>query len=142
MKLKSPVKIRRTYDFLEIKKLNDVLFPLDPMTYNLDHFYWIVKYQDHKIGFCSMYFCKDTGEPNVVFLSRAGLLPEFRKMGIGKRLLVTRMKEAKRMGAKSVITYTIDNVSSANNLISKGFKLYDPSYRYGGKGALHWYKRL
>ena len=137
-----PVKIFRTFDFFTIVKLNDVIFPSDPLHYHQYGHYWLVKDGKENIGFCAMHFLVNTGEHDTVFLSRSGVYSRYRKNGIGKRLIRTRLKEAKKLGAKFAISYTIDNVASSNNLISQGFRLYNPHYQYGGDKALHWIKSL
>ena len=136
------VSIHRTYDFFTVSKINDVIFPLDNLDYHQHGHYWLVKQGKENVGFCAMHFLANTGEHDTVFLSRSGIYSKFRKHGIGKRLIRTRLKEAKKLGAKFAISYTIDNVASSNNLISQGFKLYIPEYRYGGDKALHWIKTL
>lgn len=82
--------------------------------------------------------------PGVAFLSRAGVLPEYRGQGIQKRLIRARVAWAKRSNqATHAITYTnYYNPASSNALIAAGFKLYVPSPLYVGDDFLYWRKAL
>jgi GNAT superfamily N-acetyltransferase len=77
---------------------------------------------------------------NCVFLCLSGVLPEARGKGLQKRLIRVRLKWAKKMKAKGAYTYTADdNLASANSLIGCGFKLFEPSYKWGLDDGLYWY---
>jgi hypothetical protein len=58
-------------------------------------------------------------------------------------LIDVRIRAAKRQYCHTVITYTtLDNYPSANNLIKRGFKLYNPEYQYGGSNMLYFAKEI
>lgn len=136
------LRIRQVKSFLHIKRLNDRIFPGEPYEKHPFGIYWVV-YDDGKpVGFCGIHPCVLTGEPTVAFCSRSGILKKYRGKGLGGRMLDVRLRKARQMGMDSVITYTIDNISSANNLISRGFRIYDPESQYGGKRGLHWIKEF
>ena len=66
---------------------------------------------------------------------------KYRGKGLQKRLIDVRTRAAKRHFCYTVITYTTpDNYASANNLIRRGFKMYDPEYQYGGSTMLYFIK--
>ena len=134
--------MREVKSFKHIKQLNDKIFPGEPYERHPFGFYWLVYFNKRPVGFCGMHICASTNEWDTVFFSRAGVIKTHRGKGIGQRLLKVRLKAAKELEMRNVITYTIDNVPSSNNLIKAGFKLFDPHYPFGGEGALHWIKEL
>jgi len=77
-----------------------------------------------------------------VYLSRAGVLPEFRGQGLQKRLIRIRLKTAKAIGMNWAVTDTYDNPASGNNMIACGFKLFIPSDPWGVGRTLYWRKRI
>jgi GNAT superfamily N-acetyltransferase len=77
-----------------------------------------------------------------VYLARAGVVASARGQGLQKRLIKARVSWAKRIGAKGCYTYTIGNPASANSLISKGFRAWEPLYRWGGNNASYWILRF
>lgn len=79
---------------------------------------------------------------NTMYLVRAGVLPEFRGRGLQKRLLLARERYARSVGAEWLITSTYLNTASANSLIARGFRLYEPEIPWGADGTLYWRKEL
>lgn len=76
------------------------------------------------------------------YLCRAGVVPSSRKQGIQKKLIRVRIKKAKVLKMKWLVTDTYDNPASSNNLISCGFKLFNPSVPWGAEGTLYWRLKL
>lgn len=77
---------------------------------------------------------------NYVCLCLAGVVPDARGKGIQKKLIRARVNWARNIESKGVYTYTSRwNYASANNLMQCGFKLFEPSYRWGLKDGLYWY---
>ena len=76
------------------------------------------------------------------YLCRAGVVPSSRKQGIQKKLIRVRIKKAKVLKMKWLVTDTYDNPASSNNLISCGFKLFNPSGPWGAEGTLYWRLKL
>jgi GNAT superfamily N-acetyltransferase len=80
---------------------------------------------------------------NTGFLCRVGVDKAYRGLGLHKKLIRLREAKARKLGWKWIITYTSPlNVKSANNLISCGYKLYDPQTKYGVENALYFRKKL
>lgn len=102
--------------------------------------FWIVWKDKTPVGYCAnRYYI----EPNVCFLCGAGVLPEARGFGLQKRAIFIREKEAKKLGYKRTISYTLkDNIYSANNLIKCGYLLYIPPTYYGSANSLYFQKFL
>ena len=78
-----------------------------------------------------------------VYLCLSGVLPEARGQGIQKKLIQARIKWARKQNVPAVHTYTAPfNLASSNNLISCGFKLFEPNTKWGLKDSLYWVKYL
>lgn len=121
-------------DGLELRCFEDK-YILDKSDY-----YWWLAYVNGKIaGFASMQATEEGG-----LFALCGVLPKYRGKGLQKRLIRVRTIYAKRfLKLPRVFTYTAsDNMPSANNLIKQGFKLYEPEYPWGLKGALYFFKRF
>jgi ribosomal protein S18 acetylase RimI-like enzyme len=81
----------------------------------------------------------DTG---AYYLSRAGVVPEYRGRGLQKRLIRVRVARARKLGAPRVVTYTNPiNAASNNSLIACGFKTTKP-WETATSEWLHWRKVL
>lgn len=77
------------------------------------------------------------------FLSLAGVLPSARGQGMQRRLIRVRIAWARALGLSGLVTYTSpDNVISANNLISCGFRLYRPQEPWGLASGIYLARRL
>lgn len=103
-------------------------------------YWWIVYSDGNPIGFCSIK--RSSRWSNAGYLCRAGILPKFRGKGIQKKLIRVRIAQAKKLGWNWVTSDTYNNPASTNNLISCGFRMYIPSYKYGGEGTIYWRKKL
>jgi GNAT superfamily N-acetyltransferase len=79
------------------------------------------------------------GEPDVVYLRRCGVLPEYRGQGLQRRLITARVRWARRNGAREVVTDTHPtNVPSAKTLVRAGFTPYEPITRWAGDFWSYW----
>lgn len=77
------------------------------------------------------------------YLCLAGVLPEYRGLGLQQRLIKTRCRKAKSLGWTHVVTEVIsDNPHSMANLIRCGFKPYTPTVLWGDPAAVYWRKQL
>jgi GNAT superfamily N-acetyltransferase len=75
----------------------------------------------------------DTG-----YLCRAGVLDGYTGHGLQKRLILARVKQARKLGWNWCITDTTNNPASANSLINAGFKIYTPGQPWSYKNAIYW----
>jgi GNAT superfamily N-acetyltransferase len=101
---------------------------------------WWVILDSHKniIAYCGCLFSE-----GICIFVRAWVDRKHRGKGLQKRLIDVRIRAAKRHYCHTVITYTtLDNYPSANNLIRRGFKLYNPEYQYGGSNMLYFAKEV
>jgi GNAT superfamily N-acetyltransferase len=93
-----------------------------------DEAFWVAMCGEQIVAYAaaraSRYF------PGEAYLSRAGVVPEFRGHGLQKRLIRARLAWARRAGLKAAYTYTLRNPASANSLIACGFRSFYPGPRY------------
>lgn len=81
--------------------------------------------------------------PSCVFLSRCGVVSGHQGHGLQRRFVRCRLAAARHDGFRTAITYTDpSNVTSANNLVGCGFKLYRPESKWGVPNALYFRKEL
>lgn len=121
--------IRRTEDVRAVEALNTLIFPADD--WDDSEANWLVRDETGTlVGFCSARKVK--GE-ETAFLSRAGLFPLARGAGLQRRMISIRERWAIQQGVTNVITYVMpDNHSSLVSLIKKGYRIYNPAWRYAG----------
>jgi GNAT superfamily N-acetyltransferase len=80
---------------------------------------------------------------NVAYLCRAGVLSQFRGQGLQLALIRRRVRWARGLGLREVITDTsLDNVASSNNLMKAGFRLYLPEHPWGLPVTNYWHLKL
>lgn len=131
------MRIRKSERVDTVQKLNDEIFPGEPLDHNVLDEHWIAWDGDTPIGFATirpLVYDNDTA-----YLSRAGVTERGTGKGLHRRLIKIRLQWAKRNGYTRVITYTSrDNCKSYYNLQKCGFYLYEPGYRYVGKDFLYW----
>jgi GNAT superfamily N-acetyltransferase len=77
-----------------------------------------------------------------IYLGRCGVLSAYRGYGIQRQMIRLRVQWARRHGYRWAVSDTTDNIPSANNLISCGFRLYTPKITYSFARALYWRKKL
>ena len=120
-------RLRRT-DVRTAEAMNTLILPGD--TFDARGVHWLaVDDGGNPLGFCSA--C-EIGE-GYVFLSRAGLLPAARGLGLQRRMITTRLAWARRQGAVAAITYVVyENEASLVNLLRCGFRFYRPVSRWAG----------
>ena len=130
--------LRQTDDVDLVRELHALAFPGDEWVGD-DHQFWIARDALGKpAGFCSAIYRPEQG---YVFLSRAAVVAEARGAGLQRRMIRVRVSWAQRLGAKSVITYTLlKNYESFVNLLKSGFRFYTPTEPWVGT-AVH-YMRL
>lgn len=88
-------------------------------------------------------YCGSAYSQRVCIFVRAWVDRKCRGMGIQKRLITVRLREAKKQGCYVACTYTTkDNYGSVNNLMSKDFRYYNPEYAYAGNNMLYFRKDL
>ncbi len=103
-------------------------------------FWWIVYHGKEPVGFAGLVPSQQRVDAG--YMIRAGVVPKHRGRGLQKRLIRVREAKARRLGWTSLVSDTMENIRSANNLIRHGFKLYNPIFAYSFDTALYWEKRI
>jgi hypothetical protein len=103
--------------------------------------YWWIAYEGElAVAFASL---KRTIQwSDAGYLSRSGVLISHRGQGLQKRLLQVRQRKAKSLGWKWLVTDTLLNPPSANSLISRGFRMFDPTNPWGIEATTYWRKEI
>ena len=101
---------------------------------------WFIGIEDGKdVCYCGVRLWE-----NVAYLSRAGVMPDFRGKGYQLRMIQKRLEYIKKQGITRVVTDTIaSNTASNNNLIKAGFKMYDPGdngWKNDHPSLIYWEK--
>lgn len=125
-----------------LRALHTLTFPGDDHEDYSEGWWWIVyDGPDNPVAFAGMR--ESHTESGAIYFSRCGVLKSHRGRGLQKKLLATRLRQAKRVGAAACITTTIVmNTPSSNNLIGAGFRLYDPPSPWGHNETLYWRKEI
>jgi L-amino acid N-acyltransferase YncA len=118
--------------------MEEVCFPEEVLTCigKRDLHWWIVYNNGVPIAYASA-----KKHLSYLFLTRVGVLPNFRGNGIQKILIASRLDFAREKGVKDIITYTSKcNVSSIKNLDSFGFEEWLPEEKslYYGDNFFYW----
>jgi len=121
--------LQRTDDIELVRALHTICMPGDH--FDLEGQLWVC-YDDTgtPVGFCAAR--KLEGEPGV-FLNRAGVLPCANGHKLQQRMIRARLRWAKEVGAKYVITYTLyGNHASIVNLLRCDFRFDIPNWKWAG----------
>jgi GNAT superfamily N-acetyltransferase len=134
------VDIRKESVQFKLSVLQKICLPYDePYDTNFGC-WWIASEDGRDIGFAGL--VHTVSWTNCGYLCRAGVIPSARGRGIQKKFIHVRLRQAKALGWKWVVTDTTDNPASANSLIATGFKLFQPTKPWGFKDTLYWRRKL
>jgi len=106
--------------------------------------YWAVydkNNNDCPVGFAAILGIHENDKS--VFFSAAGVLPEYSGMGLQRKLIIKRLRWAKKKGYLEAETYTtLKNYSSIINLLRCGFRFETPASMWVGEDIHYFRKRL
>ena len=137
-KCKSPLKAKLE---LELMNIQMICLPNDDPIAPLEEGWWWLG-RNGKTVVCFASLKQSSQWLDTVYLARSGVLLSWRGRGLQKRLIGVREKFAKKLGYNWVVTDTTDNLPSANSLISKGYKMFEPSNPWAMKTSIYWRKKL
>lgn len=101
-------------------------FPNDRRV-ELDGTYLWLAYTDKgvPVGYAGLQFFPADSHAKLV---RAGVLPAHRHRGLHGRMVTARLRHARRLGSRYIVTYTTAlNSRSINALTGRGFRAYTPN---------------
>lgn len=102
--------------------------------------WWVVSKDTQPVGFAGLH--QTISWSDAGYLCRSGVLPLARGQGLQKRLLKVRENKARLLGWNWLVTDTTNNPASANSLISRGFKMFEPSSPWSFSTACYWKKGI
>ena len=129
----SPLRISKAgpADRDAIITLQRAVFPLDELVVDLARGEWLVVRAPKSralIAFSGGYTYKN-GEEHAFVITRQGVSPSHRGLGLQARMLAEHEKRAKAAGIPEVWSYVHStNVASANSFISRQFRLWRPTH--------------
>lgn len=136
----SEASCKQSRHWFDINKLHAICFPHDEIVNLYSGWWWVAYCESKLVAFCGMERCEQWCDCG--YLCRAGVHPRYQGRGLQKRLIQVRINKAKRLGWNWLITDTTNNPASANNLIAKGFKIYQPSEPYAYDQTIYWRKKI
>ena len=123
-----------------LHRLQKACLPDDRPYFPTNGAYWLGYDRDTPIAFCIA--APSVRWADTMYLGRAGVLPSHRGQGLQKRMILIRERWARRNGYVWSITDTADNPASANSLIKKGYRMFNPSKPWGLDYSVYWRKKL
>jgi len=134
------VDIRKESVQLRLAELQRICLPYDqPLDTNFGS-WWIASQDGRDVGFAGL--VRTVSWTDCGYLCRAGVIPSHRGQGLQKKFIYVRIRQAKALGWKWLVSDTTENPASANSLIRCGFKMFEPSKPWGFKNTLYWRKKL
>lgn len=136
-----PYKIRRVDTSDEeirdaINRMDRLCFEADELC-DKDGYWWIAYSGKTPVAFAGLK--KSRQWDGCGYLCRVGVVPSHRGKGLQRRLIQVRRRYAKNnLRWRWLVTDTTGNHVSGNNLISSGFRLYNPVNPWGPKDAIYW----
>jgi GNAT superfamily N-acetyltransferase len=125
---------------MKLSVLQKKCLPYDT-PYDTNHGYWWIATQDGiSCGFAGLVYSSRWSDCG--YLVRCGVLSDYRGQGLQKKFIRVRIRQAKALGLKWLITSTYDNPASANSLISCGFKMFNPTNPWMTKHTSYWRLKL
>jgi ribosomal protein S18 acetylase RimI-like enzyme len=120
--------------------LQKICLPYDKPYVSADSAWWVGYDNKKPVAFCVI--SQSTRWQDTAYLSRSGVIPEYRGNGLQKRMITIREMYAKRKNYTWIISDTTSNPQSSNSLIRRGYQLFDPSDPWAYAHSLYWRKRI
>jgi hypothetical protein len=102
--------------------------------------WWLAFYEAEPVGFAGV--VSSTHASNAGYFCRVGVLRKHCGKKLQLRLMRALEARARRNGWGSIVSDTTDNVSSANNFIRAGYRLYQPRIPWAWSNTLYWRKLI
>jgi GNAT superfamily N-acetyltransferase len=126
----------------------DTLIELHRLTFfdtapipEFDHgHWWLAFHETRPVGFAGI--IPSTHICNAGYFSRVGVLREHSGHGLQLRLMRALEVRARLNGWCSIVSDTTDNMSSANNFIRAGYRLFCPQVPWAWPSTLYWRKLI
>jgi GNAT superfamily N-acetyltransferase len=138
----SALKLRKAQDedWEDILEADKICFPHDTRPWQ-DDFWWILE-DEHSSMAAYAGARRSYTLSNGIYLSRAGVLPEYRGQRLQRRMVRARERWARGQGFDQAITDTYCNPISMNTLIRCGYRTFQPFWDWGHEGTVYWTRKL
>jgi GNAT superfamily N-acetyltransferase len=103
-------------------------------------YWWLAYHEAMPVAFAGV--VPSTHACNAGYFCRVGVLKRHWGNALQLRLMRALESRAKHNGWNFVVSDTTDNVASANNFISAGYRLYQPQCPWGWPNTLYWRKAI
>ena len=134
------VDVRQSSVQTRLSQLQKKCLPYDK-SYDTNHgYWWIATKNGVDCGFAGLVYSSRWSDCG--YLIRCGVVPDMRGQGLQKKFIRVRIRQAKALGLRWLITSTFDNPASANSLISCGFKMFNPTKPWMAKNTSYWRLKL
>jgi len=102
--------------------------------------WWLAFHEAQPVAFAGV--VASTHACNAGYFSRVGVLRRHCGNALQLRLMRAVERRARHNGWTSVVSDTTDNVTSANNFIRAGYRLYRPTTPWAWPNTLYWRKSI
>lgn len=102
--------------------------------------WWMAFHRAKPVAFAGV--VPSTHAANAGYFCRVGVVAEHCGHGLQVRLTRALETRARRNGWKTIVSDTTGNVTSANNFIRTGYRLYQPLSPWAWSHTLYWRKEL
>ena len=102
--------------------------------------WWLVLHETGPVAFAGI--IPSTHVCNAGYFCRVGVLREHSGRALQLRLMRALEARARLNGWCSIVSDTTDNMSSANNFIRAGYRLFRPQVPWAWPNTLYWRKLL
>jgi GNAT superfamily N-acetyltransferase len=102
--------------------------------------WWVAYHERLPVAFAGL--VPSTHVENAGYFCRVGVLKQHCGHALQLRLMRALEARARSNGWCLVVSDTTDNLSSANNFIRAGYRLYRPQYPWGWPHTLYWRKYI
>lgn len=102
--------------------------------------WWLAHCEGKPVAFAGVIL--STRAVNAGYFTRVGVLQKHCGNGLQLRFMRAIERRSRDNGWQQVVSDTTDNLSSANNFIKAGYRLYMPEFPWSFPNALYWRKRV
>jgi GNAT superfamily N-acetyltransferase len=102
--------------------------------------WWLAFHETEPVAFAGV--VPSTHVCNAGYFCRVGVLRRHCGRGLQLRFMRALETRARRNGWSAIVSDTTDNVSSANNFICAGYRLYRPQAQWAWPHTLYWRKLI
>jgi GNAT superfamily N-acetyltransferase len=100
--------------------------------------WWLAFHKTESVAFAGL--IPSTHVCNAGYFCRVGVLSEHWGNRLQLRLMRALEARARLIGWRSIVSDTTDNLSSANNFIRAGYRLFEPRHPWAWPRTLYWRK--